>query len=738
MRRIFFVIGCMLLAISSISATEQKMGEFEFRVIEDFRTLCNWRQASGIRVPSGRYGFEPAEDWRAARMGFLGTSDFRDIYHWFWREINYDVFDYDYVVLEYKLGEGTKFTMDIWFDNRQLVPRAASYLSGTGEWEELRIPIRGATLTMMGLGIGDYLAYLGEDKVNLVYFKEIRLERKRPLTKKGISLPEVIVIPTPKKMELSGEELPLTSSGKFLFSILLSEIPTVTERIAAQELADEISTLSGIKERVSIFTEGETLPDKKVIFALGVNLSLFDKFQVSPPLQREGYKITRVTHDGKDIIVLAGSDKTGALWSVQTTRQLLQKRNGEIVFPVSEIIDWPTYLYRAMGSCDLQTSFKAVRYKINILFEPWWAAGLFDRWYNPSEAYIKTLQELVDFAVKRGINIAHEISPYHVNLFREDGRSKAIRISRSEDIDKLVNVFRISLERGNRIITLAFDDPARLEGSFHPEDVEFFEGNVLKAHAYLVAELSRRIREEFPDTLITVITRGYEHARDITGYWDDAGVPKDIIVKWTGFGAGVISFCFLREDDIKRFKKGIEERRFVIFDNTPGQRHGMGRGIRMFDPWADRFGNLHKFAYGIHGMQGFSEPPYPKIADIQALTMADYMWNPGNFDAKTTLIKAMTRVAGKEAVDHLFKFRHHYLRIAHRFPVEVKPAKLSIEKKKSFKVTEEKYRRLQPDIKGVRKALEKIKRTSKNVQLAENLESKYKLMIEVIHSLRVK
>ncbi|MFH0797187.1 MAG: LamG domain-containing protein [Candidatus Omnitrophota bacterium] len=92
---------------------------------------------------------------------------------------------------------------------------------------------------------------------------------------KEIPLPEIIVIPTPKELKSTGEEILLTSSGKILFDVLLSDSPAETEKIAAQELAGEIFKISGINQGIKFLSEKE--PSDKQIFLPSERTSLYLK-----------------------------------------------------------------------------------------------------------------------------------------------------------------------------------------------------------------------------------------------------------------------------------------------------------------------------------------------------------------------------------------------------------------------------------------------------------------------------
>ena len=742
----FFVVSLVMCMVFYVYVKAE-----EGKIITDFKDLSAWTPGSApyFQVASGEYGFEPAVGDKPARMWYLGTSNFRDIADCSY-DPNYDVSEYDYIVVKYKVSKGTKITIDIYFDGKQVEPYPVAYKPGTGEWEEAKIPITGVILSRIGLSVTETTPDLGEGREYEAYFKEVILEKKEKKKKEEISLPEVIVIPTPKEMKLFSEELQLVASNKILFSILLSENPTETEKNTANELVEEIAKLSNIdKKQITILNEGETLPDNNIIFALGLytNLSIFKEVSIKVPQEKESYTIKCVKYKNKDIICLSGIDNAGVYWSLQTLIQLIQKKEDKLVLPVCEVIDYPTYLIRAMGSGTHEQNVISVRYKINTLISYWWQRQCTTKWYEYySEDYIKSLQDLVDFAVNRGLNVMQQEAPYWVDYrhsycpdIKDDKALKPITCSNQEDIDKLFNIFKWSLERGNKIICLSLDDMANREwvkdfgiDCFQPEDIKFFNNDTAKGHAYLIAELCKRVRKYYPDAIVTVTPAHYSGFDDIKKYYDEDGVPKDVILLWPG--KDTITFSFT-EDEIKTYKENIDGRRFLLFDNTAGRSFGSNRDITICEPYAEGYNSMHKYSSGIQQMHRFLSRPNPQLANILALSMAEYMWNPETYKPEEARQKAIAKIAGKETVKPLLEFAYYYSQILNKYPVEKKPGELSAEEKERYKVTQERYEKLKPDIDSAGKSLEEIKKVCKNEKLIKELDLIYKQMVKLIEML---
>lgn len=551
----------------------------------------------------------------------------------------------------------------------------------------------------------------------------------RPLveeTAKVIAIPEVVIIPTPKKMVISKETVSLAESGEPLFSVLVSRNPSEVEMTAARELIDRIATYSETTRKADIVREGSALPSAPVVIVLGVDIELFTKYSIAPPGHSEGYGVKMLSDQGKKLIFLAGKDKQGVYWAVQSLLQLLEKRDHNAVIRKVEITDWPTYAYRDLITSSPEGNSMAARYKINILNN--WGMT---QWSDPDEKYKSILLEQIKFAMARGMNIAQGLGPY------SSSKKQFIRCSKEEDIEKLYATYKIGLERGNRCIQIAFDDAAELLSSLHPDDQVIFAKDLRKAHAYLVAQIAKRVRRDYPGTLITVTPKmpdyyGYS-SPSVKQYYDDAEVDKDVVVMWTGWQSD-ITFSF-SDDILKRFAAELDGRRFVYFDNTPGQEYGSAgsplTGLVMFSQYAEQYNNLYSYAYGILGMCRFKNWRLPELNNIQCMTMAEYMWNAESYDARTALHTVLAHVAGKDAIPHLLKFKNAYIRIVTSFP----ELYIDMQKKiktdpKKYRISKNEYDQLKTLCDELGLLLNNIKKTCRHEPLTNELSMLYKRAVD--------
>ncbi|MFH0797188.1 MAG: beta-N-acetylglucosaminidase domain-containing protein [Candidatus Omnitrophota bacterium] len=331
---------------------------------------------------------------------------------------------------------------------------------------------------------------------------------------------------------------------------------------------------------------------------------------------------------------------------------------------------------------------------------------LYNRWDNPGNNYISDIQKMSEFAVKRGINVMQILNPVWVEG-HEKGGEKKIRCSSQEDLDKLFKVYKLSLDKGSRIVSFFFDDFVSTgdeKGQLfltQPEDRKFFEGNIGKAHCYALKELSERVKKDFPDCEITFLPGPYQDIPGPEHYYfkEFKDAPPDTIFHWTGPSPGnnAVSLSYT-EEQCKNYQSGIGGRRFVIHDNAPGHLHTTS-GVRMFDLYAEKYDGLWKYCYGIQAMVGFS--PVSELMNYDAIMAAEYMWNAENYQPELSRRKILAVMAGRDAIEYLLVFREIYFRILEEY----------VEKKPPYPL-EERVNNLKMGMEVMKKSLEEIKKNA--------------------------
>lgn len=233
------------------------------------------------------------------------------------------------------------------------------------------------------------------------------------------------VIPTPRKTELSGEELEFSSKWSLSTGALDSD------HIAVRTLVKEMKELYGIKLQKG-GASGKVIKlaaEEEAVAA-----------EARPELAKQGYymKIT------PDKISVTGNSGQGLFYGVQTLIQLLKEASGgRWILPEGEIWDWPSGKLRFLhwdtkNHQDRMKTLKryldwSAKFKVNMIgFE------LADKFAYPSHPVIgapgaftpEELQEIVDYARERYIQVVPVIqSPAHMCYVLKHPEFKDIRAS---------------------------------------------------------------------------------------------------------------------------------------------------------------------------------------------------------------------------------------------------------------------------------------------------------------------
>ena len=136
-------------------------------------------------------------------------------------------------------------------------------------------------------------------------------------------------------------------------------------------------------------------------------------------------------------------------------------------------------------------------------------------WRTPTAEYKKLVKDACLYAKGRGLDVMPYINPYYTEE-RAPGVPwplplwsisslwpRMIKISDPADIESLIKICRINLDYGGREIFLTFDDNIPVDENEkyvlpYEEDRKRF-GSLGNAHAYLVNEVHKRLKKDYPD-----------------------------------------------------------------------------------------------------------------------------------------------------------------------------------------------------------------------------------------------
>lgn len=706
----------------------------ESLMIEDFKSLDNWRcNQCDEDKKIKESGFDKATESTPARMWFVGKKDTLDSYYWGWnwngKKNGINVSEFDYLLISYKLSPDTRLTIIPYFDGDEIFPRPASYIKGNGEWEELRIPIKGKILTRLFISLSEHNTDKGEDKLYEAWFRSIRAVKSGMVPRKSIVIDYPLIIPHPKELIKIGKSVALIKNGKPEFMISIAGKESDLKNIIASEIAEGLKLSS-----VEILKPGKNVT---IQLALGKE----EAGNLSVPEKPEAYTIEFIEENGTWKIVLAANDKAGLYWAWQSLRQLIINDKDDISVTACNIKDWPDLRYRALTCNDLSDLKKNLSMKFNATNYPWWKAkGLLGesasskKWEN----YKKDLKELCDYAVARGTDISLEFGPFY--------EKESISVSDDKQMHKLFEIYEYGLNLGCRTVILTIDDGGR--NNLTEADKKAYNGDKFLCHAWFMKKLSDKILGKYPDTLVIINIMLYWTADGIAGYYDKIGVSPKVIALWPGAQTVTLDYS---NEDIDKYEKGIEGRGYAMHDNTPGQCFGAYRGLTICEKYGNGYGNIAKRGKFI-GTRAYVNSSN-QVRHIKCLQVAEQLWNARNYDVERSRQQAIAKIAGNpSAIDPILNFADEYLKIAYKYPIDkrLRPEsdfvldknaapiiRIPLEKRdvSRFSIDDSEYSRLKEKMGEISRYLAQIEETSKNKMLTDEFKLYFRNMQEVIEHL---
>ena len=165
-----------------------------------------------------------------------------------------------------------------------------------------------------------------------------------------------IPLPEPKVMRSAHGTITLAAKGKITCVIIIASDASVTEQSAARELSEQIGYLAGgVKPEIAY---PDSLVSTPAVCVLGTSPGFFRGTRMNIPQKHEGFAIKTGTWKGRDALFVAGRDRFGVYWGVQTLKQMLyregevkhalhrEENKARVLAPRGFFSDWPDAQYR--------------------------------------------------------------------------------------------------------------------------------------------------------------------------------------------------------------------------------------------------------------------------------------------------------------------------------------------------------------------------------------------------------
>ena len=159
-----------------------------------------------------------------------------------------------------------------------------------------------------------------------------------------------LLVPAPQKVQWSSEPL-LTLAGKTV-AIVVGDKATEPEKYAAQRLAEQVEKRFALKW--PIVPENQ-MPAANVVILVGQRSTHqrldalckeknIELSEASPGF--DGYVIETLKDDGRDVVLVGGSNPRGAIYGQDTLFQLIDGPKDQPTLARASIRDWPTVPWR--------------------------------------------------------------------------------------------------------------------------------------------------------------------------------------------------------------------------------------------------------------------------------------------------------------------------------------------------------------------------------------------------------
>lgn len=453
---------------------------------------------------------------------------------------------------------------------------------------------------------------------------------------------DITVSPTPQHLEVTGKGFPITP----VVGLVVGED---TDEAAIREVEKTLEEVD--VKRIVRGAPGEPAPNTPVTIWISSNSDNLDALDIlnemgvegSETLKDEGYVLAS-SNTGKKQIVLAGKDNAGTFYAAKTFDQVIQERLGRDWMPSVSIRDWPEMLLR--GTIEgfygqpwshedrlSQIEFYGQNKMNTYVYAPKDDPYHLSKWREPyPEDRFNQLEELVQKSKQNHVQFVFALSP-----------GSSVCYSGDEDFGLLMDKMQSMYDIGVRAYAIFFDD---ISGSLQCEqDRERFgdkEGPTAAAQAHLL----NRFQEEFIEThdsierLITVPTE--YSGLDDTVYKQQFGelVDPNVIVDWTG--PAVVSPEITGEQ--AQVAADMFDHDLLLWDNYPVNDFKTSR--LFLGPLENRDSDLTD-----HGVLGITANPMiqAEASKIALYTVADYTWNPADYNPKASWERSIKAFGGDAA-----------------------------------------------------------------------------------------
>lgn len=432
------------------------------------------------------------------------------------------------------------------------------------------------------------------------------------------------ILPSPQRVEYLDEYIDISEKGRALACIFVAKGKDI-DNVCIEDVSNRVKDLGG---DISITVDERKALSYPSIISIGPNsltARYLKKYNLSLPNHDEGYIIYPLKDKGKNIILCTGKTDRGTYWSIQSLLQLFTRESDSVLLYKARVFDYPYVKYRTCFG-----GMPAYKYNLSSWITSEKGKDIDWRKVYQNPEWLEDIIKKIKKVKRRYIIPQVPISGVHVPDWQNPESKLYITISNPEDMKILIDT-SCEIVKAGGIVALHFDDKGHVLTS---RDKERF-GTLEDAHFYCLSQIYKEVKKIDPDTILIFCPPLYFGAA--LGFYPTVDgprylkviskLPKDILIYWTG---GDVVGRYVSEELIKEWDD-YYDRKLFFWDNHWQWRYLEARDFHYTHP------NFYKHIEGYF---------VPGKGEIGMITLADYLWNPTNYQPDTSLKLAVEQYAG--------------------------------------------------------------------------------------------
>lgn len=455
---------------------------------------------------------------------------------------------------------------------------------------------------------------------------------------------EVNIVPVPKKMSTTGQELQMTDSVNI-------EGTKTADADAVRELKEflkenEIQINETANKQDTTIILGESGDDLEALAQAKERL----KMESTDKLNEEGYVMAVDEDDSAGgTIVIEGKSGDGTFYGVQTLKQLTDKTEKAVTVAEAVIKDEPTMSVR--GSIEgfygtpwshedrlSQIEFYGDQKLNTYIYAPKDDLYHREQWREPyPETEMQRMQDLIDTSKENKVDFVFSLSP-GIDIRFDGAEGEA-------DYQALVKKCQSLYDMGVRSFAIFFDDIENKDGKKQAELLNRFNKEFIQAKGDIKPLIT--VPTEYDSNVMGLASTVNKYTKEFA-----ATLDKSIKVLWTG--SAVVP-------------EGIDVANAQKVKEVYGDRMGIWWNYPCTDYITEKLalGPIYGLDKGLENEVDFlvmNPMEHAELSKITLATGADYAWNTAAYDYEKSFETAIDELYG-ELAPYMYTFANHSSRL---------------------------------------------------------------------------